>query len=137
MIFVTVARTIVTSPDYFDYDGPEYFEHCPDVQGWFVGPDEYGLCRDFHDPGDCEACCVSKFGGLINSVIQTSGPVSPVIKMGCPGSGSLNRSAVLLARSGWMARVSPVMHTARPRPDPKTRSAVLCIRAGWLGWTLR
>ena len=39
------------SPDYFDYDGPEDFGHCPDV---------YGLCRNFHDPGDCDACCVSR-----------------------------------------------------------------------------
>ena len=41
-------------PDYFDYDGPEDFGHCSDEYR-FVG-----LCRDIHDPGDCEACCVSR-----------------------------------------------------------------------------
>ena len=46
------------SPDYCDNHGPEDSGHCPDVYR-FVGPDEYGLCRDFHDPGDCEACWVS------------------------------------------------------------------------------
>ena len=47
------------SSDYFDYDEPGEFDDYPDVYG-FVGPDEYGLCRDFHGPGDCGAGCVSQ-----------------------------------------------------------------------------
>ena len=26
----------------------------------FIGPDEYGSCQDFHDPGDCGMCCVPR-----------------------------------------------------------------------------
>ena len=50
---VTVARTILTMVDR------RIFGYCPDVY-WFAGPDGIGLCRDFHDPGDCGACCVSQ-----------------------------------------------------------------------------
>ena len=44
----------------------------------------------------------TKSGQLINSVVQTAGPNGPgvpVINMGCPGAGSLNRLIVLLAHS--------------------------------------
>ena len=37
--------------------------------------------------------------------------MSPVIKMGRPGLGSLNRSTVFLACAGRMTRVSPVTET--------------------------
>ena len=92
MIAVTSPDYCDCSPDYFDYDGLEDFVYGPDVHG-FVGPDGYGLCRDFHDPGDWGDASVMPYesgaGGSGNIIaFRPSGsdqPVNCVLGAAYPG----------------------------------------------------
>ena len=105
------------SQDYFDYDGLEDFGHCPDVNG-FVGPDGrgYGLCRDFHDPGDWDACCVSRGdAGVMPYESGTGGSGIDENVIAFKPTGSDQRCIVFLEQP---TQKSPVRKTNHPKPSP-------------------
>ena len=73
----------------------------------FVGPDNYKLYHDLHDPDDCGVYCVSR-GDIalprtssddpVSRVVSTSGPGGPVGP--CDEEGDVYEGDVALPRTG-------------------------------------
>ena len=85
----------------------------------FAGPDGYELCRDFHDPGDFGACCVSR--GDAEVMPYESGA----------GSSGIDRNIIAFRPTGSYQLVNCVLGVAYPGiPDeedgpPRTESGQL------------
>ena len=73
----------------------------PDVYR-FAGLDGYELCRDFHDPGDCGACCVSR--GDVDVVPYGSGA----------GDSGIDRNIIAFRLTGLDQPVNCVLGAAYP-----------------------